>query len=337
MTSDRNARGSPAKPRNCCSYWILALLVLGPLVACSLPPDPTIARRVAEVQEARLRADIDALTEQGPRSPDNLGGTHAAVEYLKSELTRAGYVVTEERVGPGVAAEGGEYHFVNVIAELPGSAPGAPILELGAHYDTVSRSVGADDNASGVAGLLEIARVLSGDQLQNTVRFCFFGLEEHGMFGSAYHAAQVVERNEPVEGIFVFEMIGYATDQPDTQEAPARIPLIVWPPTVGNFITVVGNISSGGLGNRFEKAADRYVPDLKYYSVNRIGGFFGDSARSDHSQYWSRGLKGIMLTDTANFRNPHYHQPTDTPETLNFAFMRAVTQAALAATLEWAR
>jgi len=133
------------------------------------------------------------------------------------------------------------------------------------------------------------------------------------------------------------EMIGYTSAEEGSQKTPVRVPLLLEPPTVGNFIAVVGNLRSGWIGNVFERAADVYVPDLPYYSLNRIGGFFGDAARSDHQAYWERGLHGLMLSDTANFRNPHYHSANDTIDTLDFAFMRRVSQAALAMALEWAR
>jgi hypothetical protein len=115
-----------------------------------------------------------------------------------------------------------------------------------------------------------------------------------------------------------------------------RIPLILSPPDVGNFIVVVGNWSSGGLGNRFESAIDRYVPELDYFSLNRLGGFLKDAVRSDHYPYWEADLKGLMITDTANFRNPHYHRPSDTPETLDPLFLRNVARAAAATMMEWA-
>lgn len=348
------SRASSARNHSLAEPWdrypgarLLIALSLVLMTSCGMgPTNPEIARRVSGVSEERLRADIDALTRNGPRSPKNLPGMRAALTYLKGELIRAGYEVREEIISfdareatePLVEESspplGSPHRYVNLIAELPGN-PGAPILELGAHYDSVIQSVGADDNASGVAGVLEIARMMSGLRLERTVRFCFFCLEEYGLKGSDHHAGQIRIRDELLEGIIVFEMIGYATEQPGSQEAPARIPFLVWPPTVGNFITVVGNISSGGLGNLVEDAAERYVPRLKYYSVNRIGGFFSDAARSDHSPYWTRGYRGIMLTDTANFRNPHYHRETDTPDTLNYKFMREVTQAGLATALEW--
>ena len=103
---------------------------------------------------------------------------------------------------------------------------------------------------------------------------------------------------------------------------------------LGNFIAVVGNLRSGSLGNRFEDAADTYVPELPYFSANRLGGFFRDALRSDHKPYWDNGYRAIMLTDTANFRNPHYHQPSDVSDTLNYTFLQGVTRATAATLLE---
>ncbi len=98
---------------------------------------------------------------------------------------------------------------------------------------------------------------------------------------------------------------------------------------------MVGNLRSGGLGNRFEHAAERYVPSLSYFSANRVGGFFRDALRSDHKPYWDKGYRAIMLTDTANFRNPHYHRATDLPDTLDYDFLYRVTQAIAATLLTW--
>jgi aminopeptidase YwaD len=200
----------------------------------------------------------------------------------------------------------------------------------------VAGSPGADDNASAVAAMLEIARIMAGLDLRYTVRFCFFALEESGRDGSRLHVRRMHERDEDLEGAIILEMIGYATDRPDTQATPARVPLLFWPPTTGDFVAVVGNFRSGGLGNRFERAAATYVPQLPYFSANRLGGWFRDALRSDHKPYWDQGYRAIMLTDTANFRNPHYHRPEDTVETLNFEFLQWVTRATAATLLEWA-
>jgi len=222
---------------------------------------------------------------------------------------------------------------VNIIAEHSGSKAHAAILELGAHYDTVATSPGADDNASGVAAVLEVARVLSQVTMKPTVRFCFFAREEDGRDGSRYHVQQVQDRNESLDGAIILEMVGYATERPETQRTPARIPWLFSPPTTGNFVAVVGNLRSGGLGKRFENALTVYVPALPYFSAKRVGGFFRDALRSDHKPYWDNGYRAIMLTDTANFRNPHYHRPTDTTDTLNFDFLQQVTQATAATLL----
>jgi len=207
---------------------------------------------------------------------------------------------------------------------------------VGAHYDTVRNCPGADDNGSGVAGVLEIARVLVDHRPERTVRMCFFAAEEVGLVGSRAHVERILaDSSRRVDGLLDLEMIGYRVHEQGSQDAPVRIPLIASIPQQGDFILVAGNFQSGGLGNIFEGCVDRYVPGLKYFSANRIAGFFGDAARSDHYPYWQAGLRGIMLTDTANFRNPHYHRRTDTIDTIDFEFLCAVSRATAAALIEW--
>ena len=287
-------------------------------------PLQDVATLVAGVDQARLSGHITALLEQGPRTRVNEAAIQHSVSYIRSQLTQYGYQpYTEPLAGGGV----------NILAERQGTRSPERILELVAHYDTAVDTPGADDNASGVAALLEIARLLIQAQPDDTIRFCFFAHEEDGFDGSRQHVQGIRERNEPLLGAIILEMIGYATDRPDSQDTPLRIPLLFSPPTTGNFIAVAGNLHSGGLGNRFEQAADMYVPALPYFSANRLAGFLKDALRSDHSSYWENDYKAIMLTDTANFRNPHYHQPSDIPETLNFDFLQNVTRAVLASLL----
>ena len=294
-----------------------------------------IADAVKRIDKGMLKAHVEALTQTGPRSVNDRQSTDHTVRYIKSLLSGYGYQPIEEPLGSYTSTQGDSYSFVNIIAEHRGTGESSRILELGAHYDTVDDSPGADDNASGVAAILEIARVLSAVETKRTVRFCFFALEEHGRDGSYYHVEQFRNRSEELDGAIILEMIGYATAQPDTQATPARIPLLFSPPTTGNFIAVVGNFRSGGLGNRFERAAKHYVPALPYFSANRVGGFFKDALRSDHKPYWDKGYRAIMLTDTANFRNPHYHTASDVPDTLNYEFLHRVTQAITATLLTW--
>jgi len=286
-----------------------------------------IADLVDQVDQVRLRSHVAALTEYGPRPAGDMRATHHAVNYIKAQLVSFGYQPFEESPDLTAAQNQAGAGFVNIIAEFSGSRTPPGILELGAHYDTVATSPGADDNASGVAAVLEIARVLSQATMKPTVRFCFFALEEDGRDGSRYHVQQIQARNENMNGAIILEMVGYATERQDTQRTPARIPWLFSPPTTGNFVAVVGNLRSGGLGNHFEKALTTYVPALPYFSANRVGGLFRDALRSDHKPYWDAGYRAIMLTDTANFRNPHYHRPSDTTDTLNFGFLQQITQA----------
>jgi len=294
-----------------------------------------IVDAVKRIEKNKLKAHVEAVTQLGPRSVDDRQATDHAVRYIKSLLLQYGYQPTEEPLGNYRTTNGNSYSFANIIAEHAGTGTSPGVLELGTHYDTVDGSPGADDNASGVAAILEVARVLASVKTNRTVRFCFFALEEHGRDGSYYHVEQISNRNEKLEGAIILEMIGYATDQPDTQATPVRIPLLFSPPTTGNFITVVGNFRSGGIGNRFERAAKRYVPGLPYFSANRVGGLFKDALRSDHKPYWDHNYRALMLTDTADFRNPHYHKASDIPDTLNFDFLQRVTQAIAATLLDW--
>lgn len=306
----------------------LALLAFLPW-SCTAP-DPRIQKLVDQVDSATLMQHVQSLCDIGPRFVKDEEATDKSIAYLREQLEPLGYEILEEEWPVS------DFKVRNLFASKKGESFPDRVIEVSAHYDSVRTSPGADDNASGVAGLLEVARLIADQKLEHTVRFCFFGGEEIGLVGSSLHVDNIGEHEGEVIGLINLEMIGYATDEPGTQETPIRIPLIASPPETGNFIIVIGNFGSGFVGNIFEGAADRYVPELEYFSLNRIGGFFGDAARSDHSQYWVAGIPAIMLADTANFRNPHYHQPTDVPETLNAEFMARVTKASLGAVLEWA-
>jgi len=306
-------------------YLVLFLATVVFTAGCSdNRPQPAVAALVTGVEQARLSTHITTLLEHGPRSTSNQAAIQHSVTYIRTQLAQYGYRPYTEALASGA---------VNILAEHPGSSSPGQILELAAHYDTRANTPGADDNASGVAALLEIARLLARAQPEYTIRFCFFAHEEDGFEGSRQHVQLIRERNETLVGAVVLEMVGYATELPDSQDTPLRIPLLFSPPTTGNFIAVAGNLRSGGLGNRFEQAADLYVPALPYFSANRLAGFLSDALRSDHSAYWEQGYRAIMLTDTANFRNPHYHQPGDTLATLNLDFLQNVTRAVLASVL----
>jgi hypothetical protein len=224
---------------------------------------------------------------------------------------------------------------LNLFAEIPGSELADEVIEVNAHYDTVSGSPGASDNSSGVAIVLEMARVLAGGAPSRTIRFCFFAAEESGLDGSRAHVERILQPDTPeVVALINLDSVGFYSEEPDSQKAPVRIPLVTWLPSTGNFIAVIGTFSTGWLGNIFEASADAYVPQLKYYSANRIGGFFKDALRSDHAPYWDAGIPALFLTNTANFRSKTYHRPEDTSEKMNFLFVSRVAQAATATVLE---
>ncbi len=257
--------------------------------------------------------------------------------FSPDALRRAEAYLTEQFRGLGLAvcfhdfnALGGTYR--NVIAELPGATSDAsPPLIIAAHYDTVPGSPGADDNASALAVLLEAARRLAVAPPPAPVRFIGFCLEEANLLGSLAYAAQLRAGGVQIRGAIVLECVGYARPEEGTQQVPPGVPLVV--PTTGDFLAVVGNTTSAGLVAAIEGAARRDVPDLKTVPlvVPGQGELLPDTRRSDHAAFWCHGYPAVMLTDTANFRNPHYHQPTDTLDTLDLAFIERVTRLVVAA------
>jgi len=205
-------------------------------------------------------------------------------------------------------------------------------LIIAAHYDTVEASPGADDNASALAVLLNVARNLKGVPLARSVRFIAFCLEEEDLLGSLAYASSLRAANEEICGAIVLECVGYARSEEGSQQKP---PVPVTVPTVGDFLGIVGNAASAHLVKAVEAAANQAVPALRTISlvVPGNGELLPDARRSDHAAFWHYDYPAVMLTDTANFRNPHYHQPTDTLDTLNLAFMEQVAHAVTAAAL----
>lgn len=280
---------------------------------------------VPSISRKALRDHISAL--QGVRHP--LVAPEAlerAAIYIDTNLKGFGYGVKNH----SFFDNGKEYR--NLIATLPGTDESQPKLLIVAHYDTVSNSPGADDNASGVALLLELARVFSLARLHRTVEFIAVNLEENererepkgrSLRGSRALAQHAREQEWNLVGVVVLESVAYAGPNV-IQSAPAGLPIEV--PSVGDFIAVIGNQASVSLVQAFLQAAEQHQPDLSKVPlvVPGNGELFRDTRRSDHAPFWDEGYPAIMLTDTTNFRSPHYHQPSDTLETLNFNFATAV-------------
>ncbi|MFY9345790.1 MAG: M20/M25/M40 family metallo-hydrolase [Planctomycetota bacterium] len=336
--------------RNLRSMW---LILAATLAGCGIAPRADVQALVAAVSPERLQAHLQALCTIGPRPESDREATAATLQWLEAELESLGYEPQREPFDAimqewreHLAADGtrtlvmtsrrGVKHH-NLIAEKRGQgASAATVCELGAHYDTVPFGPGADDNGSGVAAVLETARLLATVATDKTIRFVFYAMEEEGLVGSRAHVEQLVRQGQIPEAALVLDMVGFASDAEDSQQAPVRIPLLAWVPYTGNFLVDAGNFASGWLGNLFEDCVDCYVPELPYFSVNRLAGWFADSARSDHASYWAAGIDAILLSDTAEMRNPNYHRASDVPATIDPVFLRRNTQAVLATMLHWA-
>jgi len=283
---------------------------------------------VPPVSPARLETHVRMLSETFfPRDvthPDNLDRVAA---YIRHEFEQAQGRVSEQ---PYTVA-GRTYR--NVLA-LFGPDTKERIV-VGAHYDTAGRQPGADDNASGVAGLIELASLLREASLPLCVELVAFTLEEEphllsAPMGSAVHAASLRQQNIPVQVMFSLEMIGYFTDAPHSQRFPLPFLTTVYP-SQGNFIAIVGNLSQG-LVVRQIKHVMRSASSLPGYSLNAPR-FVPGVDFSDHRNYWQVGYHAVMVTDTAFYRNPHYHTKQDTADTLDYGRMAMVVQGVYAAVL----
>lgn len=283
----------------------------------------------------RIRDHIRAL--EGVRHPVAAPeALERAAGHIRDTFRTLGY-----RLEDHVFMDGGR-EFANILASHPGSRPTGSRVLIVAHYDTVSTSPGADDNASGVAVLLELATIMKDLNFEQYVQFVAVTLEENeneydpwdlGIRGSRAMAAYARQHEWEIEGVVVLESVAYAGDTV-LQRAPAGIPFAV-PPT-GDFIAVIGNDASRDMVSRFEQAIGRGGCTLPCVPlvVPGNGEMLPDSRRSDHAPFWDQGYRAIMLTDTTNFRNPHYHQQTDTLETLNLEFAAQVCRATMALLLD---
>ncbi len=207
---------------------------------------------------------------------------------------------------------------------------------LGAHLDSRPETPGADDNASGVAALMEIARLLP-DSLPPARRLDFelvvFDLEEAGMLGGAEHARLLTEQRVDLRGMVALEMIAYRDPARGVQKLPRS--LVGQYPETGDFIAVIGNQVSGELIERFRAAMKRVAGlPVETLAVPENGIYLQATRLSDHSPFWDAGYPALMITDTSFLRNPHYHLPGDRPETLDFEFLRRVAQGTLYAVVD---
>lgn len=295
---------------------------------------------VNEVDSARLRADLGFV--QGIRHR-NTGLSH--LEDMRDSLRRhfSGLdLFLEEQTFLYSGATGR-----NILGYAPGTSNAEKVIVVDAHYDTVKDAPGADDNGSGTVGVMEMARLLSRYPAKKTLCFIGFDMEEDGLRGSAAFVSTGIPAGNQIEGVFNFEMIGYYSEQPNSQEIPAGFNLLFPDATTqiaanqyrGDFITNVANSGSAALGLLFTTSAQQYVPGLKVVPlvVPGNGSIAPDLLRSDHAPFWLTDRPALMLTDGADFRNNCYHTPQDTLDgKLSFTFMSNVVKATLAAAAQLA-
>lgn len=268
-----------------------------------------------------LRACVGRLA-CSPRPPGSYAH-RTARQVIRFHLHQAGFAVEEQAFAEqGLAG-------VNLLTRPVPDRPELPLLLIGAHYDSVPDSPGADDNASAVAALLVLAR-WAGLHLPHAtprarLQLAAYDLEEYGLVGSSLHSRQLQQAGVPLYGMVSLEMLAYTDARPGSQRLPPHLAHLY--PDVGNFIGVVGNEVSRDLLQEFVTGM-KNVPGLpvEYLAVPGDGSILPEARWSDHASFWDRGLPALMVTDTSFFRNPHYHQASDTPETLDYPFLAQVTR-----------
>lgn len=262
-----------------------------------------------------LLSDIEWLAV--PRSPELEPQALARVrDRLRETMSSMGYVVQEQRL-PGDAAP-----YPNLLARVEGSEP-VPTYVLGAHYDSVPGSPGADDNASAVATLLHVMRSFAGKRPRRPVVFAAYSLEECGFLGSREHARSLKAAGTEVGGMVSLEMLGFTSDR---QDYP---PGLRWfYPAHGRFIAAVSDWASRPFLARWvEGMRQSEGLDVQTLSLPAAAVFVPAIRLSDHSPFWDEGFPALMLTDTSFYRNPNYHLPSDTLDTLDLAFLTRVADA----------
>ena len=273
-----------------------------------------------EITRRQLEKHLNILAKEiGERNVWQYQGLISSANYIEEAFTDLGYEEKQQAYKvDGVTV-------TNLEAELSGTTLPDEIIIVGAHYDSVSGCPGANDNASGVAGLIEAARLLSNNKLSRTVRFVAFVNEEPPFFqtsrmGSLVYATRSRQRGEKIIAMLSLETIGYYSDEVGSQRYP--FPFSFFYPNVANFIGFVGNLSSRGLVRR---AIATFRENTPFPSEGTAApGWVTGVGWSDHWSFWKAGYPAIMITDTALFRYDYYHTPADTPDKIDYPRMARV-------------
>lgn len=286
-------------------------------------------QQAGEQLRLHLRALTETIGERSVRTPRNLKKT---VDYILAFYNEIGIKAWRE-----------PYHYegfevANAVGEISSGPNPTRRYVLGAHYDSVAGTVGADDNASAVAVQLETARYLKAmfdqQKMDLKVKLVSFALEEPPAYrtpymGSRVYAKKARQDKEKIDGMICLEMVGYACYEPGCQKYPFPLGVFDYPES-GNFIGIVGNFKSGDFSRALASAFQKNdsLPVVKL-SVPFNGWIIPSVRLSDHASFWDQGYKAVMVTDTAFFRNPYYHTPADTMEKLDYRFMARLVDSLL--------
>jgi hypothetical protein len=281
-------------------------------------PLPPLTPEKVELQHA-LQSHVEEIAGRlGEHNVDHPEQLEAAARYIESQLATFGYTTRRQAINKDMLV-------FNIETEFRGSSKPDEIVVIAAHYDSVIGTVGANDNTSGVAALLELARFCLGRHFPHTLRFVFFVNEEPPWFrtsdmGSLVYARRSRARNENIVAMLSLETIGYYSNHPNSQRYPAGLGLFY--PDRGNFIAFVGNIGSARL---LRRSISSFRSAVQFPSVGAVVPESVPGAGwSDHWSFWQEGYPAIMVTDTAIFRYPYYHLASDTPDKIDYESMARV-------------
>jgi hypothetical protein len=325
-------RKAPASIRIVRFILLLTLFVFGFAVLTAQPSGAVGEPTKQTLDPERLRGHVVMLSESfAPRNYKRIWNLNKCADYIAQQFNAAGADVSEQTYD----VKGRTYR--NVIANFGPNTDSR--IVIGAHYDSYQDTPGADDNASGTAGLIELARLFGQTELRQRVDLVAFTLEEPPFFrtgnmGSARHASALRKEGVEVELMVCLEMIGYFSDEPGSQVFPSAMLQLVYPDT-GNYIAVIGSMSESRQA-RFFKQIMRGATDLPVESMCAPRNFPGLDF-SDHLSYWSNGYKALMITDTAFMRNGRYHGSADTADTLDYDRMAKVVLGVYEAVMEMTR
>ncbi|MBN2162246.1 MAG: M28 family peptidase [Pontiellaceae bacterium] len=328
-STDNSAMGLVRRIFRSIALMVLLIVLLG--LGLTQPSCTHYPASTRTVNPADLRRHVEMLSEElAPRNFQQEANLNATAQYIADHFKRAGLRVSEQ---PFLARDN---EYKNVVARF--GPESGPLIVIGAHYDSCGLTPGADDNASGIAGLIELGYLLGRTELSQPVELVAFSLEEPPFFatqhmGSAHHAASLRKGDVDVEAMICLEMIGYFSDEPKSQQFP--IAILGWfYPDEGNFIAVAGSTGDRRLVRRV-KAVMRGATDLPVHAICAPRVLPGLDF-SDHRNYWAENYDAVMITDTAFYRNRRYHKAEDTADTLDYARMAKVVVGAYEAVVELA-